>query len=171
MEKAQSVEEFWLLHRGQLGYPTAPTPPAWAFGATAEHADELLALVLDGTKTGTASSLWDYEFSGDTPPKVGELSIILDGQGRPRALIETTGVTIVPFMEVGAEHAYSEGEGDRTIAAWRDIHTRFWSNHAEDPRGYDPAMPVVCERFRLLLAADGPSAKCPRDDSNVRHPL
>lgn len=103
------------------------TPPeAWAFGATPEHADELLALVLAEIKVGTASSLWDYEESGDPLPVVGELSIILDGSGAPRAVIETTAIDIVPFDEVDEAHAYAEGEDDRTLAQWREVHERYW---------------------------------------------
>lgn len=129
------------------------TPEAWAFGATPEHADELVELVLAGIKTATASSLWDCEHTGEAIPVPGELSIILNGQGEPRALIETTTVSIVPFDEVTANHAHAEGEGDRTLAAWRDIHERFWRDHSEDPRGFEPQTPVVCETFRVLYSA------------------
>lgn len=105
--------------------------------------------MLDGTKTGTASSGWDYEFEGDPLPRVGEFSIILDGAGEPRAVIETTDVRTVPFDEVTAEHAFAEGEDDRTLASWRRIHERFWRAHSASPRGFALDMPVVCERFRL----------------------
>ena len=88
-------------------------PPAWGFGATPEHADSLLALVLDGVKTSTAGALWDYEALEEEVTKVGDLAIILDGQANPRALIGFTEVDIVPFDQVTAEHAYAEGEGDR----------------------------------------------------------
>lgn len=125
-------------------------PLAWAFGATPAHADGLLELVLAGVKTGTASSLWDYEASGDPLPEVGELSIILDGAGEPRAVIETIDLTTVPFDEVTPEHAYAEGEGDRTLEYWREVHERFWRVHSESPRGFAPDMPVICERFRLV---------------------
>ncbi|MFC5337969.1 ASCH domain-containing protein [Leucobacter denitrificans] len=127
-------------------------PEAWAFGATPDHADGLLALVLDGIKTGTASPLWDYEHSKEPVPTVGEYSIILDGRGAPRALLETTAISIVPFDEVTEEHAHAEGEGERTLAAWREIHEHYWRNYSENPRGYVSDMPVVCERFRLLYA-------------------
>lgn len=147
------IAEYWRDARTAL--PDLPeTPPeAWGFGATPEHADELLALVLTGAKTGTASSLWDYEASGDSLPTVGELSIILDGAGTPRAVIETTAVEIVPFQAVDDEHAHAEGEGDRTLAYWREVHERYWRQHSESPRGFAPDMPVVCERFRLIHAA------------------
>ena len=69
-------------------------------GRTPEQADALLALVLDGTKTATASALADYEATGEPLPEVGTLGILLDGAGHPRALIETTEVGVVAFGEV-----------------------------------------------------------------------
>lgn len=125
-------------------------PPAWGFGATPEHSDSLLALVLDGVKTSTAGALWDYEALEEEVTKVGDLAIILDGQANPRALIGFTEVDIVPFDQVTAEHAYAEGEGDRSLETWRAIHEDFFRTHADHDRGFAPDMPVVCERFRLL---------------------
>lgn len=29
---------------------------------------------------------------------------------------------------------------------------QFWREYSENPRGFEPDMPVVCERFRLLRA-------------------
>src|SRR5690625_3956065 len=72
-------------------------PPAWSFGADAREADELLELVLAGRKTATASAAEPYEVHGIEVPAPGDLSIILDGAGRPRALIVTTEVAIVAF--------------------------------------------------------------------------
>ena len=81
------VEAFWQLARFHANLNSAPTyfgpttlevvpPPAWAFGGSAEEADELLQLVLEGTKTATASALWDYEAEGEALPEVGSLSIL-----------------------------------------------------------------------------------------------
>ncbi|SNT08360.1 Uncharacterized protein YhfF [Micrococcales bacterium KH10] len=145
------IQAFWNQAREEIpAFPAAP-PSAWAFGATPAHADELLALVLKGVKTGTASSLWDYEATGEPLPEIGELSIVLDGRGSPRAVIETTDVQMVPFHEVDDEHARSEGEGDRTLAHWRAVHERYWRDYSENQRGFAPDMPVVCERFCLVL--------------------
>lgn len=112
--------------------------------------DGLLALVLSGTKTATASSLWDYEAQGGPVPEVGWLGIILDGEGKPQAVIETTAVATVAFDQVSEKHAHAEGEGDRTLAAWREIHERYWRTHSESARGFEPDMPVVCEEFRVI---------------------
>lgn len=150
MSNTFTVEEFWEQCRSAVpGLPEA-VPEAWAFGATPEHADGLLALVLAGTKTGTASSFWDYETSGEALPEVGELSVILDGQGAPRAVIRTEAIQVIGFGEVSADHAYAEGEGDRSLAHWRSVHERYWREHSENPRGFEPDMPVVCELFRLI---------------------
>lgn len=153
MTDPSAIAEYWDRVRADV--PTLPevVPGAWAFGATPEHADALLALVLEGVKTGTASSLWDYEATGDPQPYLGEFSIILDGSGEPRAVIETTELATVPFETVTAEHARAEGEGDRTLDYWRASHERYWRAYSENPRGFAPDMPVICERFRLIHAA------------------
>lgn len=147
----EALEQFWSAVRAaHLSNLPEAVPEAWAFGATSAHADQLLDLVLAGIKVGTASSLWDYEATGDPLPQVGELSIILDGRGVPRAVIETTMLRTVPFDEVTEEHAFAEGEGDRTLAHWRAVHERFWRDHSENPRGFAADMPVLCELFRLV---------------------
>ncbi|MFD5214153.1 ASCH domain-containing protein [Microbacterium sp. NPDC058345] len=150
MDNAPTVEEFWRECRAAVPGLPDEAPEAWAFGATPAHADGLLDLVLAGTKTATASSLWDYEHTGEAVPEVGGLNIILDGRGVPRALLETTAIEIVPFDEVSESHAFAEGEGDRSLTYWREVHERYWREHSENPRGFEPRMPVVCEQLRLL---------------------
>ncbi|MEO5743891.1 MAG: ASCH domain-containing protein [Terracoccus sp.] len=153
------LDAFWAIAREHAGLAGVPVytgenpvrtlrPPAWAFGATAEQADGLLRLVLDGTKTATASSHADYEKEGDGLPAPGLLGIVLDGAGHPRALIVTIGARIVPFDQVDADHARDEGEGDRSLENWQAVHERFFTEHAEG--GFWPEMPVVLERFRVL---------------------
>lgn len=155
------VEAFWELARFHAKLNAAPTyfgptplevvpPPAWAFGAEPELADELLGLVLSGAKTATASALWDYEQDGDPLPEPGTLSILLDGSGHPRALIQATEVRIVPFDEVDEEHARLEGEGDGSLAHWRTAHEQYFRRAATDDRAFGPDMPVVLERFRVV---------------------
>ena len=73
------IDSFWQVARmraklNPAGYYTGERPlaslrpPAWAFGATPEQADELLALLLSGIKTATAGALWDYEAEGEALP-------------------------------------------------------------------------------------------------------
>ncbi|HLR56689.1 MAG TPA: ASCH domain-containing protein [Beutenbergiaceae bacterium] len=140
------VAVFWRRARAQdPGLPEQPDD-AWAFGVTPAHAEELLALVLEGVKTATSSSGWDYPEPA-TAPQIGDVSVILDGEGMPGAVIETTDVKTCPFNEVTEAHAYAEGEGTRSLGEWREIHERFWQQHSA--RGFAPEMPVLCERFVL----------------------
>ena len=161
-EHDQEILDFWrralpALERGRVpvvvGHVPSQTlpPPAWSFGATPAMADELLELVLEGRKSATASALWDYAAQEESVPQVGDLSIILDGGGRPRALIVTTRVRVIPFEDVDAEHAAAEGEGDRSLAHWREVHERFFTEHADHDRGFSTDMPVVCEDFEVVF--------------------
>lgn len=158
---APDVEAFWSRAREHLHLNPAPVyfgtsplevlrPDAWAFGATPAQADELLELVLQGTKTATSSAYWDYEAGDEALPEVGAVSIVLDGTGRPRAVVATTEVLVMPFDEVEADHAAAEGEGDLSLTYWRAEHERFFTEHRLHDRGFTPQMPVVLERFELL---------------------
>ena len=155
----QALDRFWEVARQHADLAGVPVytgenpvgllrPPAWAFGGSPQQADRLLALVLDGTKTATASARADYDAESEELPEPGTLGIVLDGAGHPRALVVTTEVSVVPFGEVGEDHARAEGEGDRTLASWRRDHERFFAEHAAG--GFSPDMPVVLERFRRL---------------------
>lgn len=124
---------------------------AWAFGDSKEMADVLANLVLDGTKTATASNYTLYELEKEELPYAGLLNIILDGDGKAVAIAETISVEVVPFDEVPEEHAYLEGEGDRTLRYWRDVHKTFFKKELENiNRKFNYKIPVVCERFKLL---------------------
>lgn len=137
------------VYMGSTPLDTLP-PPAWSFGGTPEEADTLLALVLAGTKTATASALWDYEPDGAGVPTPGQLSIVLDAQRHPRALISTTRVDVMPFDEVPADFAYAEGEGDRSPDHWRRVHREFFTTYAADGQEFRSDLAVVCEHFRVL---------------------
>lgn len=122
------------------------TPESYAVGDSPAMADELAALVVEGRKTATASALADYESAGEPLPQRGDLFIIVDGAGEPRALIRTTDVRVVPFSQVDADHAAAEAEGDGSLERWRSGHRDFF----ERTIGFTEDMPVVLERFELL---------------------
>lgn len=151
--------EFWEAARGHAGLgdiavvggvsaAAGVAPAAWSFGDNPEIADRLLALVLAGTKTATSSALSDYDEDGQLPA-VGELSIILDGQGRPGALVRTTEVEVVAFDDVTEDFAAAEGEDDRSIESWRREHTAYFTRTLAVP-SVPSGFQVVTERFELL---------------------
>jgi len=126
---------------------------AWAFGRTSEMADDLGNLVKRGVKIATASLAWAYQAEGEPYPEAGDISIILDGRGDPMCIIETTDVEVIAFNAVGEIHAYEEGEGDRSLDYWREVHWAFFAEECKSI-GREPTedMPVVCERFRLIYS-------------------
>ncbi len=148
------VAEYWqsYLHSlpGDVG-DLSDEYQAWSFGNTPQMADELAKLVLDGIKTATASLAWSYEQEAEPYPVVSGYSVILDGKGCPIGIIQTTELAVVPFNEVDDDHAYQEGEGDRSLAFWRAVHWKFFAAECES-LGKAPAkeMPIVCEKFKLV---------------------
>lgn len=121
---------------------------AWAFGG---DADRLARLTLEGVKTATSSAFPAYEREGEPLPEAGEYSVILDGRDEAVCVILTERVTVVPFREVDAEHARREGEGDLTLAWWRQVHEAFFARElARMGQAFTPDMLVVCEEFRRV---------------------
>ncbi len=122
----------------------------FSFGDSPAMADELLALVMAGRKTATCGALRDYGEGKEPLPVVGRRDVVLDGSGRRRAVIETMEVTTRRFDEVDADFARDEGEGDLTLADWREGHRAYFTRHG----GFSPDMLLVCERFRLVGGLD-----------------
>jgi uncharacterized protein YhfF len=114
---------------------------AFAFGDGPELADELLDLVIRGIKTATCSTEDEPNTS-----KPGERWIVLDGRGDPRCVIESTEVTYRRFGEVDANFAFEEGEGDRSLAYWREAHRGYFGRQGK----FSEDMMLMCERFRLV---------------------
>jgi uncharacterized protein YhfF len=119
---------------------------SFSFGDSPEMADELLALVLAGAKTATCGAFRDLPAGHPKRPVVGRRDIVLDGAGRPAAVIETIEVVERRFDEVDERFARDEGEGLRTLADWRAGHRSYFSRNG----GFEPDMMLVCERFRLV---------------------
>ena len=118
---------------------------AWAFGGAP---DKLAQLTLDGIKTATASAYPLYEREGEELPKEGEFSVILDSGENAVCVIQTSKVYVVPFAEVSETHAYKEGEGDRSLDYWRQVHEEFFiACMQEAGLTFTPQMKVVCEEF------------------------
>jgi uncharacterized protein YhfF len=123
----------------------------FSFGDSPEMADELLALVIAGRKTATCGALRDYGEGKEPLPVVGRRDIVLDGQGRRAAVIETVSIELKRFDEVDAEFAAAEGEGDLSYGYWREAHEGYFSRNG----GFSPDMVLVCERFRLVEVLAG----------------
>ena len=114
---------------------------SFAFGDGPALADELLDLVIKGVKTATCST--EDEPNTSTP---GERWIVRDGRGEPRCVIETLEVSYRRYSEVDAAFAHDEGEGDRSLAYWRQAHREYFGRQGK----FSEDMMLMCERFRLV---------------------
>ncbi|HMR31504.1 MAG TPA: ASCH domain-containing protein [Geminicoccaceae bacterium] len=118
-----------------------------SIGGSPSAADSGAAAILDGTKTSSAH--WDWP--DGRIPFVGALSVLLDGQGRARAIVETERVEIVSFGSIDEDFARSYGEGERTLAWWRS-EERAWyraaaARHGED---FSDDTPLICEWIAVV---------------------
>ena len=122
---------------------------AFAFGA---EADLLAHLVVIGEKTATASAYPLYKLENEPLPKVGAYSVVLDSFDNGVCVIQTHKVTVVPFNEVTAEHAYKEGEGDKSLDYWREVHIKFFTECLNEVGlKFTSDMKVVCEEFSVVF--------------------
>ncbi len=98
----EELRVFWELARYHAKLNAAPTyfgpttlesvpPPAWAYGESAEESDAFVTRVLADDEGRTSAPSEDY--LGDLP-ETGVLSILCDGSGVPRALVEVTDVAV-----------------------------------------------------------------------------
>ncbi|USS92400.1 ASCH domain-containing protein [Fructobacillus americanaquae] len=120
---------------------------SFQFGAAA---DALAQLVLKGVKTATASA---YDLYEEEPlPAFGAYDVILDGQNQPVGIIKNDAVTIEQYLDVNAQHAYQEGEGDRSLAYWRQVHHDFFTAaYQEEGKVFrENQSPIVLEKFHLV---------------------
>lgn len=152
---APGVEAFWLAFCRERGVDSAARFDVFAFGDGPAMADELLGCVLHGPKRATAGLLIEHEAAGEPLPSAGAYAVVLDGAGRPRCVLRTTEVRVVPFAEVDADFARDEGEGDRSLAWWCQAHRAYFARAcARLGREFGEGLAVVLERFELAWAPD-----------------
>lgn len=148
-ENAQSIWSAYSIKQG--GVDEARFYEAFSFGDSDAMADELGQLVLAGIKRATAGSVWSYESSGNPVPKPGDLSVVMDSKQRALCIIETVQVDVVAFDQVSAEFAATEGEGDGSLAYWREAHLAYFTRECErSGRTFSSSMAVACERFEVV---------------------
>ena len=127
-----------------------------SFADTPEAATKVGKLVRDGIKTTTSSLVWGLKHIGEPLPHVGEIDLIVDGDGEPLCIIELTEVEIKPFNSVDEQFAYEYGEGERTLEYWLSDNWDYLSRWcAEIGREPSETMPLAFQRFRLLYPTLG----------------
>jgi uncharacterized protein YhfF len=150
----ETAKRYWDQFLARLA-PESPyrtrTYVAEGWGDSPALADELGALIVQGTKTATCSALWEWEAEENPIPDVGLITIALDGRGEPLCIVETVEVTVRKYNEVDADFACQEGEGDLSLKYWREAHRNYFSRVLKKiGKEFSEEMPLVCERFRVI---------------------
>jgi len=151
------------MHRDYLATLAAPPleePAVERFGDSRALADELIGLVLAGTKRATAGLVADFAADGEPLPRIGGLWVACDGAGAPRCVLRSVDLRLGPLASVDDAFAWDEGEGDRTRDSWLREHERYF-RRTQAARGevWSDDLEVLFERFSVVWppeAADGP---------------
>ena len=150
MKSNTNIQQFWKGYLSKLPknhvHRFLALPKTCSLGNSAEMANKLGNLVFRGIKSATCS-----RYLGENILNDAGLSIILDGKQNPLCLIEIYEITVRRYCEINEEWAAFEGEGDQSLAYWRNAHWKFFSQEAKIV-GYElnKTMLLSCERFRVL---------------------
>lgn len=147
-----SVVILWKRYRSSNPSAPATLPPSYHFCDNREDADLCAALVVTGRKRATATSLAELGLGGDPLPQIGDFAIVLDWEGRAKAIIRTTSVEIRRFGDIDKTFAAKEGEGDLTLEWWRAAHVAYYKRIlAGTAHRVDDDLEIACEEFELVL--------------------
>lgn len=150
-------QELWHKYCNEMKIDEATPYETWSFGGGASWGDELLELVLEGRKFGTASAFDEYIAKDEVLqlPIYGEYSVLLNSKGEAACVIRNYDVFVCPFDSVPHFHAYAEGEADRSLASWKDIHKKFFLPRLEAiKKPLNPESRIVCEKFTVEYTAE-----------------
>ena len=120
---------------------------SFAFGDSPALADELLELVLTAKNNATCWAVSE----GDKGVEVGKRWIMKDGQGRPRAILETVEVNRRRIEEVDGASRMTRVRATGGLLITRRAHTDYFTRRGE----FQPGMEVYCERFRRVEVIEG----------------
>jgi uncharacterized protein YhfF len=130
MTFSKEVLDFWAKVKSETDI-TGDFVDAWGFGDNPELVDELLGYVLEGIKRTSTSLVKETELEGWPMDKVGDNNIILDGQDNPAVVIKNVSVRRVKYRDVDADHAFWEGEGNRTLETYFMEHDKYYKRRGE----------------------------------------
>jgi uncharacterized protein YhfF len=150
MALSGEVLDYWERFKKETGV-VAELTDAFGMGDSPELRQELLELVLEGKKRASTTLVSEMVTEGWPEPKEGDYNILLDGEGRPAAVIVTVSARRARFRDVDAEHAYWEGEMERTLESYRREHAKYYRRRGE-ALGFEFSedMEVILERFEVV---------------------
>ncbi|NQW09798.1 MAG: ASCH domain-containing protein [Alphaproteobacteria bacterium] len=102
----------------------------FAFDDNPEGAAFCAAAVIAGDKVATSGLLAMYDAEGRSHPVPGDLEIVTEFDGTPRAVIGIERVDSAPYGAIDA--AFARAEGDGSLTAWRKLHQRYYGQQCAE---------------------------------------
>jgi len=147
----EKVKKLLEEYQGSIKEGKKNFEKAWHFCNDEKNANELAELTLQGIKRATTSLKYWYEVENEKIPEEGDLNIITDWKGNPVCVIKNVKVSIIPFKDVDEDFAYREGEGDKSLKYWRDVHIEYFTKELKEKDiEFNEDMLVVCEEFDVV---------------------
>ena len=88
---------------------------------------------------------------GATQKDANALASLVDSNAKPVCVIKDVCAEIISYNLISQEHAYHEGEGDRSYAYWRKVHDEFFTReYKEHGKVFYPQAPMVCKVFEKI---------------------
>lgn len=148
----EKEKALWLKYIEGLPESERPTDPhvEVAYAGNAEITDQLIELYLQKKKWAGSGLVEDYQSVGDPLPKVGNYWMLLRSNGEVACLLKTTSVEFFKYQEIPERVAIAEGEGDLSVADWKELHGKFFTPNLEKwgVKNLDEAT-VITEFFSL----------------------
>lgn len=121
-------------------------------GTSSQLADSRLSLAIQGKKTATTS----WPVPNPLRWGVGDYSVILDGNGKPGALMQTVELKVCKFRDVADDFALAEAEGsvDEYKQGHREFYTEQRLRDGKPPEEFGDESEVLCERFVIVFVRE-----------------
>lgn len=150
MKHPQKVYDFWEKVKKEKGIQD-DFNDAWGFGDNPELKQEMIELILNGKKRTSTNLLIESKLAGYPDSRIGAYHIILDGEDNPTAVIRTVQLTLGKLEDVSDDHAYWEGEGDRTRETYLNEHIKYYKRIGEQLGfEFNLDLELEFERFKLI---------------------
>lgn len=148
--RTEDIEPFWLDYQRQCGVKVEGFA-ASALGHTGPLADELADLVVRGVKRAHATLHRDFQKDLEPLPQPGDHLVVLDGAGKPRAIVRNTHVELRHFHDIDDRFAFEAGEGDLSLRWWLTAHRQDFAERGER-EGFEASesLELVLEHFDLV---------------------
>lgn len=108
--------------------------------------DELIKLVLSGSKTATSSI-----YNENLLPKIGDREILIFDNEKEACITVIKKIIITEFKNVTKELAFLEGEGDKSLEYWKKVHFEYFKSIKSDFNGNDKILFEIFEVEENLL--------------------